>query len=315
MKIRELSGILGASMMVGTTGCVLPDIHDESVTPITSGNGMMNPTGGTQASCSGTTKVSLRFSNFAPAMGAVDFCVGPPGNLAGPVAMLAAAPTGVAYKFDMEYGYNVDGPIDIRVIAAGGSCSGQSLGDITNVCLTSPTGLNSTSVYYVGGPTADTKLAILPNDKPNPAALKVRFFNAVHNVATVDFGLTGASTLPTSLKPAVATMVSLGHFPPAGITVLNVDVNNVGFMEIDAMPANLSWAGWGAAASGSASAVAVAPFTQLSTNLGKMITIIAAGDAKSQAYPVEFIGFNEAAPPPTGGTKGPTKSPTNTGLQ
>jgi hypothetical protein len=308
MTTRELLGILGALMMVGTTGCVLPDIHDEGV-PLTSGSS------GPQAACSGSTTVSLRFSNFAPAPGAVDFCVGPKDNLAGPIALLAGVPTGVGYKFDMAYGYNVDGPINVRVIAAGDSCSGQSLGDIVDACFTSPTGLNSASLFYVGGPTAETKLAILPNETSASNALKIRFFNAVHNVASIDFGLTGASTLPTSLKPAVASMVELGHFPPPGNTVLNVPVSDVGFMAIDTMPTTLTWQGWGAAASGSASAVAVAPFTQLSTNLGKMITIVVAGDAKSQTYPVQFIGFDETEAPTGGGTtKPPTKSPTNTGL-
>jgi hypothetical protein len=230
--------------------------------------------------------------------------------------MLAGTPTGVGYRFDMAYGYNVDGPIDIRVIAAGGSCSGQSLGDIVNVCLTSPSGVNSAGVYYVAGPTDDTKLAVLPNEAQDPTALKIRFFNAVHNVASIDFGLTGASTLPTSLAPAVASLVELGHVPPPGNTVLNVPVNEVGFMEITTMPPDLTWQGWGAAESGSASAVAVAPFTQLSTNLGKMLTVVVAGDAKDPSYPIEFVGFDETVTPTTtsGETKTPTKSSTGTVL-
>jgi hypothetical protein len=328
--MRTLPWLAAAVAASSAGACILPDIHDEgagaggagaggaknmsttSAGPsTTSSSGMPgsgSSSGSTSASvsssstssssgqpaCTTNAPIVFSFTNVAPAAGAVDFCLGANGNLSGPVAKLAAAPAGLAYATTMGYTYDVSGAIDIRVIAAGGACSGTSLGDITNLCL-HPNGQNSATVYYTASlGAAAAPLVVLADEAPSPTQLRIRFFNAVVGATSLDFGLTAKGALPTTVSPTIATNVLIGHVPPPGPTVLNVPVNAAGFMDITSLPASITWGGWGAAISGAPAAVAVAPFTTVSSNVGVTLTIVAVGKVGSTTYPVQFLGYNAA---------------------
>lgn len=258
------------------------------------------------ASCEGSALFALRFTNVAPADGAVDFCLGSNGNLSGPLAKLAQAPGGVAFASYMQYDYQVDGPIDIRVVPAGGSCSGQSLGDIKDLCLTKG-GATSANVYYVAGGNGAPSLAVLEDEKQDPAALKLRFFNTIQGAEGADFGLTDGSALPTVVSTAVASNIPFAQVPPPGNTILNVPVNELGYLEITSMPQNITWQGWGVALSGDTSARAVVPFSTVSNNMGVILTVVAAGKVGDLKYPIQFIGFPSAQP--GGGVSQPQQAP------
>jgi len=340
MRVHESVSILGATMVLATSGCVVPDVHDTgttgaggqasssssttvasssasastSGTTVTAGSGTTVTSGSatTAASsssggalCPGTATVVMHFSNVAPAAGAVDFCLGTNGNLSGPLAKLAGAPGGLVYGTSMDYSYNVDGPIDIRAVAAGGSCSGASLGDATGVCLTQmKSDQSSASIYYL----IKQSLAVLEDEAESASSLRLRFFNAVQGAPSLDFGLTDASTLPTKVSTAVASNVGVGDFPPAGNTILNIPVNAAGYLDITSMPAGVTWAGWGAAVSGSPNAAAVVPFSTVTKNFGVSLTVVAVGDVTNASYPVHFLGFN-GSPTKTSNVPTPVSSP------
>jgi hypothetical protein len=330
MTFHTVSGILGAGLALASMGCILPDIHDDKPADETTGTtttgtqpgsggggsgaaaaGSGGATGGggaaggnsvsassssgtgTPVTCEGTmTLVGLRFANVAPSPGAVDFCVGTPGNLNGPVAKLAGAAGGVQFSSFMHYNYKVEGAIDIRVVPAGGSCSGESLGDMQDLCLTKPGGEAAATVYYIAGQAeGNPAIAVLEDEQQDATSLKLRFFNTIQGAPGVDFGLTDGGALPTVLSTAVASNIPFGHFPPPGNTILNVPVNAAGYLEITALPENIQWQGWGAALSGDANASTVVPFSTVSNNMGVILTVIAAGKVGDPDYPVQFIGF------------------------
>jgi hypothetical protein len=338
MTYYRLSWIFAAGLSLGTAGCILPDIHDEDPTIGTGGSAGADGTAGSGAgttteppgsggsggssstssgtgsggsntapACAASALFALQFTNVAPADGAVDFCLGSNGNLSGPVAKLALAPAGISFNNFMQYDYQIDGPIDIRVVPAGGSCSGQSLGDIQDLCLTE-NGATSATVYYVAGQDVGTSIKVLEDENQDPSALKIRFFNAIQGADGADFGLTDGSALPTVVSTAVASNIPFAQVPPPGNTILNVPVNEAGYLEITSMPETITWQGWGVALSGSSSAKAVVPFTTVSSNAGVILTIVAAGKVGDPTYPIQFIGFPTAVA--GGGPSKPTQSPT-----
>jgi hypothetical protein len=341
MRYCMFRWIIAAGLSAGGMGCILPDIHDEgsggtagaattggtggtggavSVTSagtsgdggagggstVSSGPGGMGGGGGAAATCDGSVLFALRFVNVAPADGAVDFCLGSNGNLSGPLAQLAEAPAGIAFDNFMQYDYQVDGPIDIRAVPAGGSCSGVSLGDVKDLCLTKA-GAASATVYYLAGPNGAPALTVLEDEAQDPAALKLRFFNTIQGADGADFGLTQGSLLPTVVSTAVASNIPFAAVPPPGNTILNVPVNAAGYLEITSMPQNITWQGWGVALSGSSSAEAVVPFSTVTNNMGVILTIVAAGKVGDPQYPIQFIGFGAAEP--GGGTVKPGQAP------
>lgn len=326
--IRTLSLVAGVGLALGGAGCILPDVHDDPGPAVSGGSGGSGGSdggnsgvggaggsgGSTPAGCPATGLVGLRFANLAPSPGAVDFCLGTQGNLSGPVAKLASAAGGIEFSAFMTYDYVVDGPIDIRVVPAGGSCSGESLGDIQDLCLESAAGGGSVSVYYIAGQAGGAPpLAVLEDGKQDAGALKLRFFNTIQGASGADFGLTDDGALPTVVSTAVASNVPFGEVPPPGNTILNVPVNEAGYLEITDMPAGIAWQGWGVALAGEPAAAAVVPFSTVSSNMGIVLTVIAAGKVGDPKYPVKLIGFT--ASEPGGGTMSPQQAPdANTAL-
>ena len=333
MKLHTLSGVFVLGLVFTGVSCVLPDLHDvpgdtsseggtagsggagagtgssSGGTPGTGGSPATGGSSGSGQSCSASGAVALRFANVAPAPESVDFCLGSNGKRSGPVAKIAASPGGIAFKSFMYYDYLVSGTLDIRVIPAGGSCSGESLGDIKDYCPSTAADSTGLSIYYVAGQAAGAPpLVILQDSAVDASALKLRFFNSIQGADGADFGLTDGGALPTTLSTAVASNIPFAEVPPAGNTILNVPVNEAGYLEITALPSDLTWQGWGVALAGDSSASAVVPFSTVSSNMGKVLTVVAAGRVGDPKYPIQFIGF--PAPPPDGGApQGPQQSP------
>jgi hypothetical protein len=334
MSLRTVSAIVGLGLVAGGGGCILPDIQDDpgstqettegmagaaGSSPSGGNGGGMNGAGGSggaggaggdtsMPACDVSGPIALRFANVAPEPAAVDFCLGANGNLSGPVAKVANSPGGIAYKSFMYYDYVVSGTLDVRVIPAGGTCSGESWGDITDLCPSAAGAGAAISIYYVAGQAAGKPpLVALEDSAVDAGALKLRFFNSIQGAPGADFGLTDGAALPTTLSTAVASNIPFGAVPPPGNTILNVPVNEAGYLEITSLPSDLTWQGWGVALSGEASASAVVPFTSVSSNMGIVLTVVEGGLAGGTTHPPQISGFPAA--PAGGAPKGPTQSP------
>ena len=110
-----------------------------------------------------SAEVAIRFVNVAPSDTAVDFCIGPVDNVAGPVAKVGGASGGLVFKAVMTYGYHVTGPVDLKVIKAGDACSGAGLAQISNLSMTDLSCANSVSVYYLTDMNGTGSVVVLQN--------------------------------------------------------------------------------------------------------------------------------------------------------
>lgn len=250
--------------------------------------------------CTGANVAGLRFTNVMPDASAVDFCMGAPGNLSGPVAKLAGAPEGLKYNSFITYDYSVDGPIDIKAVPAGSSCSGPGLAEVMNVCLTGSHGPPAASIYLMGGNGLPLTLAALPNESKDFGKLRLRFLHAAATSSKLDFGLAESGELPTTIATGISSGVAFNGVPKAGNTIINAPIDAFGYLIVGSLPTALDAHAWAAALSGTIDAVVVAPFTSVEANQGAVLTVAAVGKPNEAGpFRLQFVVFDELQKAPT----------------
>ncbi|MFI5302196.1 MAG: hypothetical protein ACHREM_29245, partial [Polyangiales bacterium] len=171
---------------------------------------------------------NARFSNMTPSADRVDLCLVPTagGTAIGPIFGTSGSecPIGIGYK-DSTASFAVkSGSYNAVFIKAGGSCSDTPVATATNVSVAKGAPVN---IVLTGDGATPPSARSFVESVPDGLHFDFRFIHAVANGPSYDFGITGASTLPTTLSSIVGTNVAFGQTLPAGVVsgIGTTDVN------------------------------------------------------------------------------------------
>ena len=191
----------------------------------------------------------VRVANFVPASGAVDVCLRATGSAWGEPILLnggtgcgqpgffgeKGAGLGFAYGQISVAFAAPGGTVDVKMIAAGGTCSSPALTEANGVGLSRSA---VTTLARVGGNGVAESLAILPEAPPSTlGGFELRFVNAMPGIGNLDLGTApiggNTPTLPTTVATRIlASPVPFGHAPAPGTPALESVVNQQGYFSV-----------------------------------------------------------------------------------
>jgi len=176
------------------------------------------------------------------------------------------------------------GTYDVSVAAPGAGC-GSPAATAHGVVLSGGT---STAVYLLQGAAQTIELTPFPETIAQGQNSSLRFLNAVAGGSPLDFGLTTAPTMPTTLLSAYFTQVAYGHTGAPWVGAPSaIDAN--GYLSVDFISASLPY---GVAPSGQ-KAVSRLINQNLTTSHG--YTVFAAGSSTDARFPTELVMCDEAS--------------------
>ncbi len=184
--------------------------------------------------------------------------------------------------------------VDVKMIAAGGTCSSTALTETTGLKLAA-TGV--TTLVRVGGNGVPQKIEALPEQATPPATgSSVRFLHVMPGFGQLDVGLGPANVtnLPTTLEtPFLTAPVSFGQVPPTGENTLEGKaVQADGYV-----PVLQSTFHFVAAVHGTSPENALLIWNVMPQN-GSQFTLYMAGVQRDNSHPPRGFACNEANPPP-----------------
>lgn len=250
----------------------------------------------------------VRIANFVPDKSVVDVCIRPAGGSWGePIILNGGTDCGSKKYFGSPstagFAYSqVSVPftapaatVDVKMIAAGDSCSGTALASANGLKLSTKA---VTTILRIGGAGVAEKIEALPeNDVSNTTGTNVRFVHAMPGVGPLDIGLApvGVTSLPTTVATALLTQpLSFGHAPPGGEkTFLGAPTTDNGYAPI------LQGAFTVVAGLQGTSPEKAVLLLNLTAMNGSQYSLYAAGVARNNSYPQRGFFCNEANPPPT----------------
>ena len=223
---RQVRGVvllaMGAALLVVAACQLVAGISTRTLDPIHGGCAL--PSGsGPQA----------RIANLVPSADVVDVCIRPAGGSWGEPLILnggtdcasssffnadGGANTGFAYG-DISVAFAAPAAkVDVKMIAAGGTCSSAALTEGDGLTLATNTSTVVTTLARVGGNGVKEELVALPeDDSNNPSSTRVRFVHAMPGLGPLDFGGANGMALPTTLgQPFVSKPVPFGAAPAQG---------------------------------------------------------------------------------------------------
>ena len=222
-KRRRLHGFgllaLGAALVVMAACQLVAGIQSRTLDPTHGGCTLPSGSG-----------PQVRIANLVPTADIVDVCIRPAGGSWGEPIILnggtdcAGAPfftadagtrAGFAYG---QVSVSFTAPasrIDVKILAAGGTCSSTPLAESDGLKLVP--GAVTTLARVGGGGAKQEIVALGEDDSANPSSTRVRFVHAMPGVGPLDFGFGTGPALPTTLGGTVVSKpVAFGSAPSAG---------------------------------------------------------------------------------------------------
>lgn len=282
-----------AIAIVALTGCqALAGVEDRAVDPVLTGCTM--PRAG---------EANVRLTNLVPDDAAIDVCVRPSGgNFGRPILRGggSACPAGFKYaQASARFGVQA-GTIDVKVIAAGGTCSAPALSSMNKIAV--PKG-SMTTLVHSGNDKLGKSLNAYPESTVTaPGRAKFRVIHASPGSPPLSFGIATTARLPAEIKtPLLLAPLAYGEASNAQSKSTFGNASAEGYIEVPATPINL-----GAAPVGASRAVLVAPLP--GNEAGRTIYVV--GDPAKPYFPVRALVcddldnetplLNRCAPSPLG---------------
>lgn len=229
----------------------------------------------------------VRFANLLPSGDAVDFCIRSSGHAYHRPVLRgggSACPTGFRYR-DVSAPVAVDrGSVDVKMIAAGGTCSAPALLERTDISVDTAV----VTIVRVGGrDTASSLLALSEEPTLDQTQVRLRFVHASAGSEPLYLGPTVGPSLPTAVASRMfGQSVPFGAVPQAGATAASVAVDERGYLLLPAESHQL-----GAAAEPSDSALLAFSLDPRAATY----TLFAVGDRADAAYPRRGLLCDESA--------------------
>jgi hypothetical protein len=225
----------------------------------------------------------IRFANLVPNEAPVDLCVRSTGG-AFVRPMLrgggSACPSGLNYAQASAKFAVPSGKIDVKVIAAGRTCSAPALSSIDGVTIASG---SATTIVRMGNEKLGESLRAYPEatSAATSGRSKFRLINASPGSTPFDVGIATTPRLPSELKtPLFATPLAYAEATTAQSKPTLGTATPEGYIEVPGTQINL-----GAAPAGSARATIVTPLP--GKELGRTVFLI--GDPAKPYFPVRAL--------------------------
>lgn len=297
VRIKAIAlGALGATLLAVAACQLVAGTETRELNPEHSGCSLPSGSG-----------PQVRIANFVPDKSVVDVCIRPAGGSWGEPLILnggtdcgskkyfgSAGAAGFAYS-QVSIPFTAPAAtIDVKMIAAGESCSGTALASANGLKLSTKA---VTTILRIGGGSVAEKIEALPeNDTPNATGTNVRFVHAMPGVGPLDIGLApvGVTSLPTTVDTALLTQpLSFGHAPPGGEqTFLGAPTTDNGYAPILQGAFTIVA---GLQGTSPEKAVLLLPLKAMN---GSQFSLYAAGVPRDNTYPQRGYFCNEANPPP-----------------
>ncbi len=302
-RVGIIARIAGATMLFGLTAGALSACSSTSQgAPPSPHPGCTLPTG---------AGPQVRIANFVPNADVVDVCIrASAGSWGAPLILdgadcangsgffTSAATAGFAYgQVSIAFTAPAD-TVDVKLVAAGTSCSAPALTEADGMKLSAQA---VTTLLRVGGAAGvPQKIEALPENSPqNSTGTDLRFVHAMPGTAPLDFGLApdGVTQLPTVVATnVVANPIAFGETPQSGEMTMfgKAPVTNDGYVPIAQGIFNLV-----AGVHGTSPEKAVLLYNLLPQN-GISETLYAVGLPGSNAYPPAAYMCAESQAPVAG---------------
>lgn len=274
---RASMGGAALAAVLALTGCeLIANLERRTLDPI--GEGCTLPVEG---------DAHVRFANLLPSPDAVDFCVRSSGQAYRRPVLRgggSACPSGFRYQ-DVSAPVAVDrGSVDVKMIAAGSTCSAPALLERTDISVDTAV----VTIVRVGGrDTASSLLALSEEPTADPTQVRLRFVHASAGSEPLYLGPTVGPSLPTAVASRMSGQsVPFGAVPKAGATAASVAVDERGYLLLPAESYQL-----GAAAEPSDSALLAFSLDPRAATY----TLFAVGDRSDAAYPRRGLLCDESA--------------------
>jgi hypothetical protein len=230
----------------------------------------------------------IRIANFFPADTNVDFCVKRAGaaSYSHPVlrnaGMDESCSGGLAYR-KMTLAFSVQsGAIDVRVVPPGaGGCNQAPLAEMAGIDV--PAGA-VTQLLHAGGNNEPARIVVLREGTAG-SNLKIRFVNLVGGIGPMNFGLTAAPTVPTTLSvPITRDAIPFGGTLPPLAKAATGTIDEFSFLGVQS--AGLSF---GASRAGDKNAVVAIGSGRVNGNFD----LYAVGNPKDIRFPPRALMCGE----------------------
>jgi len=229
----------------------------------------------------------VRFANLLPGPDAVDFCVRSSGHAYQRPVLRgsgSACPAGFRYRDVSAPVAVARGSVDVKMIAAGSTCSAPALVERTDI----PVDSAVVTIVRVGGrDTPSSLLALSEEPTVDQTQVRLRFVHASAGSEPLYLGPTVGPSLPTAVASRMfGQSVPFGSVPSAGAAAASVVVDPRGYLLLPAERYQL-----GAAAEPSDAAL-------LAFSLEPRVatyTLFAVGDPADATYPRRGLLCDESA--------------------
>jgi hypothetical protein len=244
---------------------------------------------------------SIRFANLVPNADVVDVCVRATGSswgrplvrdggtdCASQLSKDGSGNPGFVYS-NVTTPFTAPAPkIDVKVVAAGGTCSSATLDELDGVAL-APNAV--TTFIRIGGNGVARSIIALPEaEMADQSSTNLRFVHAMPGVGPLDFGLAKDQHLPTTLSgaPIVSPPIAFGTtVGPSSTAITQLEASGyVAFPSTNAYVA-------AAVDGGSGNAVLLQPLG----NTNATFSLYAIGVANDNLHPQRSLLCQETVPP------------------
>jgi hypothetical protein len=246
---------------------------------------------------------SIRFVNLVPTADVVDICVRASGTVwgrpifrdggtdcASQLSKDKSGNPGLVYTNVTTSFTAPAAKIDVKMIAAGGTCSATALTEGDGLTLEATAAVNT--ILRIGGANnvAESIVALPEADMANPSSTNIRFVHAMPGVGPLDFGLAKSPTLPTIIgTPIVVTPIPYGS-TVGPMSDVDTTLEHNGYVALPSTSVSVAAAVDG----GSGNAVLL----QAIPNQNENYSLFAIGVMGDNAHPQQSLLCDETYPSP-----------------